>query len=139
MKQNKTLVKQLNVNKFPFCIKDNNGNFIYIENSSGYWFKREFNQNNKEIYYEDSFGFIDDNKPKTLTQQLKINNFPFYIKDNKGNCIFYEDSKGYWIKREFDQYSKKIYFEDSDDNIQISKEKIAKLLKIKNSKLTIIG
>jgi hypothetical protein len=139
MKQNKTLAQQLGINNFPFDIKDNNGNCIYFEKSYGYWFKREINHNNKVIYYENSNGFIDDDRPKTLATQLKINNFPFEITDNKGNSIYCGYSDGYWFKREFDQNNEKIYFEDSDGNIQISKEKIAKLLKIKNSKLTIIG
>ena len=135
----KTLAKQLKINNFAFHIIDNNENEIYSETSYGYWRKKEFDQNNKEIYSETSNGLIKDNKPKTLAKKLKINKFPFGIIDNNGNIIYYEDFKGYWYRVEFDQNNKEIYFEDSDGNLQISKEKIAKLLKIKNSKLTIIG
>ena len=31
---------------------------------------------------------------ETIAQQLKIKNFPFEIKDDKGNEIYYEDSNG---------------------------------------------
>jgi hypothetical protein len=50
----------------------------------------------------------------TIAQQLKIKNFPFTINDKNGNVIYFEDSKGFWIKREFDSNGNKIYFENSD-------------------------
>ena len=52
-------------------------------------------------------------KNKTLAKQLKINNFPFMIKDNKGNCIYFEESDDYWMKNEFDQNNNLIYNADS--------------------------
>ena len=81
-----TIAKQLKIKEFPFEINNSNGNQIYIENSGGYWIKREFdskgnriyweNSNGywskrefdsegKEIYFEDSVGKIHDNRPKT--------------------------------------------------------------------------
>ena len=47
----------------------------------------------------------------TIAQQLNVKDFPFFIKDSKGNCIYWEDSRGYWSKREYD--NKEIYWEDS--------------------------
>jgi hypothetical protein len=116
MEQNKTLAKQLNINKFPFYIEDNNGNEIYYENYNGLWIKKEFDQYNQKIYYESSNGLIEDNKPKTLAKQLKINNFAFGIIDNNGNIIYYEDSKGYWYRIEFDG-NQPIYYENSIGSI----------------------
>jgi hypothetical protein len=49
----------------------------------------------------------------TIAQQLKIKEFPFEIKDSKGKEIYFEDSNGYWIKREFDSEGNKIYWENS--------------------------
>jgi hypothetical protein len=46
----KTIAQQLKVTKFPFSIKDDNGNEIYYENSIGYWEKCEYNSNGNEIY-----------------------------------------------------------------------------------------
>jgi len=52
---------------------------------------------------------------KTIAQQLKIKEFPFEIKDSKGqNCIYWEDSEGYWIKAEYDSNGNCIYHENSD-------------------------
>jgi hypothetical protein len=31
----------------------------------------------------------------TIAQQLKVKEFPFEIKDNKGNRIYYENSNGF--------------------------------------------
>ena len=45
-------------------IKDKNHNIIYIETSMGGWVKREYNSKGKCIYYENSNGVIEDNRPK---------------------------------------------------------------------------
>jgi hypothetical protein len=50
----------------------------------------------------------------TIAQQLKIKEFPFEIKDSNGNCIYWEDSKGYWFKAEYDSNGNRIYCEYSD-------------------------
>jgi hypothetical protein len=36
----KTIAQQLNITDFPFEINDKNGNEIYFENSTGYWYKK---------------------------------------------------------------------------------------------------
>jgi hypothetical protein len=74
-----TIAQQLKIKKFPFIIKDSNGNQIYFENSDGFWVKREYNSNGKEIYIE--------------------------------------YSNGYWEKREYDSEGEEIYFEDSKGKI----------------------
>ena len=50
---------------------------------------------------------------KTIAQELKIKDFPFEIKDSKNNEIYYENSYGYWAKREYDKNNNEIYWEDS--------------------------
>jgi len=49
----------------------------------------------------------------TIAQQLKIKEFPFEINDSEGNEIYYEDSDGYWVKREYNSKGNLIYLEDS--------------------------
>ena len=51
---------------------------------------------------------------KTIVQQLGIKDFPFIIKDKNGNQIYYENSDGFWTKREFDSKGNQIYYENSD-------------------------
>ena len=50
---------------------------------------------------------------KTIAKQLKVKEFPFISKDSKGNDIYYENSNGYGVKREFDSGGNIIYYEDS--------------------------
>ena len=53
---------------------------------------------------------------KTIAQQIKWDfeaNGYLEIKGKNGNQIYWEDSKGYWVKREFDSKGNYIYFEDS--------------------------
>ena len=50
---------------------------------------------------------------KTIAQQLNITKFPFEIKCEKGNIIYYEKSTGYWQKSKYDTNGKQVYFEDS--------------------------
>jgi hypothetical protein len=63
----KTIAQQLNIKKFPFRIKDKNGNERYFEDSEGYWYKCEIDDNGNERYYEDSEGEIIDNRVKEMT------------------------------------------------------------------------
>jgi hypothetical protein len=49
----------------------------------------------------------------TIAKQLKIKEFPFTIKDSKGNQIYWESSTGYWDKREYDSKGNRIYLENS--------------------------
>jgi hypothetical protein len=51
---------------------------------------------------------------KTIAQQLKIKDFPFFINDKNGNEIYREDSNGYWCKWEWDDNGNEIYREDSE-------------------------
>ena len=50
---------------------------------------------------------------KTIAQQLNITKFPFEIKCEKGNKIYYETSNGYWQKRQYDEKGNRVYLEDS--------------------------
>ena len=50
----------------------------------------------------------------TIAQQLKIKDFPFVIKDNQGNYVYYECSYGYWEKSEFDDQGNDVYYENSE-------------------------
>ncbi len=50
---------------------------------------------------------------KTIAQQLNVKDFPFIIRDNDENIIYWEDSVGYWAKRKFDSKGNEIYYEDS--------------------------
>jgi hypothetical protein len=52
-----TIAKQLNVTKFPFIIKDDNGNKIYQEQPNGWWEKHKYDDKGNQIYYEHSDGF----------------------------------------------------------------------------------
>jgi hypothetical protein len=51
---------------------------------------------------------------KTIAQQLKVKDFPFVIRDKNNNQIYFESSKGYWDRQEFDKNNNIIYWEDSD-------------------------
>jgi hypothetical protein len=53
----------------------------------------------------------------TIAQQLKITEFPFRIKDSKGDLLYYENSYAYWTKREQDSNGNVIYYENSSGQI----------------------
>ena len=40
------------------------------------------------------------------------------VKDKNGALLYYEDSKGYWEKREHDSEGYRIYYEDSKGRIE---------------------
>ena len=82
-------------------VYDSNGNEIYLENSEGFWIKKEYDEYGYLNYYEDSTGF-------------------WYKReyDFKGNNLYSENSNGNWVKREFDSNGNEIYFEDSNGIIR---------------------
>ncbi len=41
---------------FPIAIEDKNGNETYYEDSSGFWYRCEFDKKGNETYFEDSDG-----------------------------------------------------------------------------------
>ena len=61
---------------------------------------------------------------KTIAQQLKVTEFPFEIRDKKGNLIYFEYSNGYWYKREYDSNNNLIYFESSKGEIIDNRPKL---------------
>ncbi len=54
---------------------------------------------------------------KIIAQQLNVKEFPFIIKDSNGNEIYFENSDGVWVKREYDSYGNQIYYENSHGKI----------------------
>ena len=80
-------------------IYNQNESEVYYEDSRGYWEKYEYNENGKQIYYENYNGM--------------------WVKkeyDENGNQIYFEDSDGYWNEFEYDDNGNEIYFEDSNGN-----------------------
>ena len=49
----------------------------------------------------------------TIAKWLKIEDFPFVIRDANGNPLYEELSNGTWIRREFDAAGKELRYEDS--------------------------
>jgi hypothetical protein len=63
-----TIAQQLGVTKFPFIIRDENGNNIYWENSDGCWYKKEYDEREKLIYWETNLGVVSDKRPKAVPE-----------------------------------------------------------------------
>lgn len=51
----------------------------------------------------------------TIAQRLKIQDFPFIIKDSQGRRVYYEDSTGYWAISEYSADSKLSNYIESTD------------------------
>ena len=52
---------------------------------------------------------------KTIAQELNITQFPFEIKDGKGNLIYREQENGFWERWERNDYGSTIFYENSDN------------------------
>ena len=73
MSNTKTIAQQLNIKKFPFRIKDDNGKLIYHEYSGGGWYRYERDDEGNKTYSEYSNGGwyryeYDDEGNKTYTE-----------------------------------------------------------------------
>lgn len=54
---------------------------------------------------------------KTIAQQINWDfdaNGSLVIRNKNGNQIYYENSDGFWVKREYDSEGKEICYENSD-------------------------
>lgn len=104
MKTMKTIGQQINWNfeaNGSLEIRDKNGNYIYSENSKGYWTKQEYDSQGNCAYFEDSDGYWE---------KMEY--------DSQGNQIYYQNSNGgLWYKREYDSKGNEIYSENSDGEI----------------------
>jgi hypothetical protein len=129
MKDNQTIAQFLKVKAFPFVIKDDQGNVIYLEDSDGYWHKHGYDAQDNEIHFENSDGYWVKRKY-----------------NDQGNEIYYENSNGYWRKREWDDEGNVIYCIDSDGfildhrskpMIELTLEDIAKLKGVDVSQIRI--
>jgi hypothetical protein len=60
---------------------------------------------------------------KTIAQQLNIKEFPFKIKDNDGNQIYFENLYKYWIRREYDSNGNVTYWENSNGDFEDNRPK----------------
>ena len=72
---------------------------------------------------------------KTIAEQLNIKDFPFEIKDSKGNNIYYEDSNNFWCKREYDEQGNQIYYENSYGKIVNNREEIIEVNGVKYKRI----
>jgi hypothetical protein len=99
-------------------IFDNNNNEIYYEESDGNWLKQEYDNNNNKIYNEDSDGnwlkYEYDNNNNEIYREHSDGWWLKQEYDNNNNKIYNEDSNGNWLKQEYDNNNNRIYYEKSD-------------------------
>ena len=75
--EKQTIAQFLNIKEFPFIIKNENGKVIYCETSDHYWWKKEYDKYDRELFLENSSKFWWKREY-----------------DNEGNQRYYEDSDG---------------------------------------------
>ena len=98
----KTIAQQINWDfetNGDLRIRDKNGNLIYYEASSGFWYKKEYDSKGNEICFRANGVWVKREY------------------DSYGNQIYHENSDGFWRKSEFDSKGNLIYYEDSDGKV----------------------
>jgi hypothetical protein len=79
----KTIAQELGIKEFPFEIMDDRGRLIYHERNrhfwqiSGldaetFWARFEYDEKGNQIYFENSYGRIIDNRPKPKAEPMTI-------------------------------------------------------------------
>jgi len=66
----KTKARELGITKFPYRECNDKGIVIYYEDEEGYWFKKQYDDNDNQIYFESYTGEIQDDRQKTTTIKL---------------------------------------------------------------------
>ncbi len=55
-----TVGQLLKTKKFPLYLYDSFDNLVYYETSNGWWYREEYDENNKCIEYENSYGHLNN-------------------------------------------------------------------------------
>jgi YD repeat-containing protein len=116
-----TIAQQLNIQQFPFSIKNEAGQEIYIEDAIRNWVKKEYDEQDRTTRYESSSG------PWAKWEY-----------DAAGHVTRYEESTGYWYKSEYNTNGRRIYFEsegkvlrdDRPKTVELTMDEIAEKLGI---------
>lgn len=58
----KSIANIIHQKTFPLRILDASGYLIYYEDLGGAWAKLQYDSNSNRIYYEDLYGFVEDNR-----------------------------------------------------------------------------
>jgi heme-degrading monooxygenase HmoA len=82
-----TIAQQLNIKKFPFQIRDTHGKQIYLEDSNGYWIRREWDSRGKIIRWEDSNNFWEKMEWDSGGNRIYFENSNGRIIDNRPNQV----------------------------------------------------
>ena len=97
MKKLSETYKELGIDfTFPIEITNEKGNRTYYEDSSGFWYRREYDDNGQLTYYENSNGFWCRSEC-----------------NEQGEETYHEDSSGYWRRYEYDENGNVTYCESS--------------------------
>ena len=64
-----------------FSLYDSNGNEIYFETSTGFWFKKEYDSDGNLIYWENKHGVIEDNRPTQTGTVIEIDGKKYVLKE----------------------------------------------------------
>jgi hypothetical protein len=81
MKQ--TIAQTLGIKEFPFIVRNDNGNVIYMEQENGFWERWEVDLEGRELYYEDSDGFWEKSEWGSKGRQIFYENSDGEIRDNR--------------------------------------------------------
>jgi len=114
----KTKAQELGITEFPYEECDDKGNVTYLENSFGYWVKKEYNQKGQLIYFENNNGYWEKYKCNDIGYVIFFENIHgdwFKAEyDSNGNETYFENYTGYWRKGRFNKYDNQTYYENSD-------------------------
>jgi len=71
--------------------------YEFYTHSKGFWYKRTFDNNGKELNFKNSKG-----------------DWYEYTRDDNCNRLTYKDSNGFWCESTYDDQGKELTFKDSD-------------------------
>lgn len=101
---------------------DKNGNEISVEYSNGEWEKYEYDEQNREIFYND-----DDNywtrKNYVLNKEFITDSWGYAsvtTKNENGDKIHFENNEGDWETWKYDENGNVIRYENNEGHVIIS-------------------
>lgn len=95
--------------KYPIIERNAAGKEIYREEANGFWVKRAYDEQGRQIYWETPHSWAK------------------HEFDEAGNETYYENDSGFWFKVEYNENGFRTYYEDSEGKV-IGKKSIDKTI-----------
>lgn len=105
--------------EFPISLFNGAGNQVYYENSDGFWWKQRYDEKQRIVYFENSYGRRESSmyttSGKHITNISSDGTYELWEFDLDNRVTYkYTSRNNYWFRKKYDSNGNLIYHENSE-------------------------